>query len=147
MTDIPEWVDPRMHKYYHSTWGGAERCFRACDHYGGAKLDYIGYSDDLRPTGLLPQGICRYCARAPQVLHPDNRSIFKCCVCTSAVNEMELTKAIESVQRVANQQIYELKQRAKTECPQNFERLKAYALAAIEHQFKNPKDVDRLEIR
>jgi hypothetical protein len=147
MTGIPDWVDPRMHKFYHRSYDSQPLYFRPAEHYWvGHKLPYVGYVDELRPTSLIKtQGeiLCKYCAREP---FKEGRLHF--CLCTSAVNEMEIVKEIECIELEARQKVYQLKQRIETECPQDRQRLKEYAMKSIERQFRNPDQViERLEIR
>ncbi len=144
MSNIPDWVDPRMHKFYHRGVCSESYHFDARERW--ANISDWGYVDELRSTSFIStQGttICKYCAR--ELKREEN---LRFCVCTSAVNEMEIIKEIEVVEREARNKVYELKQRIETECPQNRERLKEYAMKSIEHQFRNPDQViERLEIR
>jgi hypothetical protein len=146
MSNIPDWVDPRMHKFYHPSLISEELWFRPTVHWGGCRIPQLGYVDELRSTSSIStQGttICKYCA---QELKREGNLRF--CVCTSAVNEMEIIKEIEEVELKARQTVYELQKRIETECPQNRERLKEYAMKSIEQQFRNPHQViERLEIR
>ncbi len=143
MKDIPEWVDPRMHRFFRPNFlGDHKEVYFNPVRYCGSRIPEWGYEDELRSTAKLKaEGMrCFYCAREMQWIS----SNLQCCLCTSAANEIELEKQVEEIRRKAQCEIRELEESRKAKCPQDRVRLRAYAEELLERRFRGTGIIEEI---